>query len=217
MDFELERVMGELKSERPVFHNERDFQFALAWKIKEIYPNYSIRLEYCFPEMQENKRSYVDLVVSDDSNCILFELKYKTIKAEITDTNTNEKYLLQNHGARDLGCYYVLNDLSRIEKQVLDEGQINGRKIIAAYSILITNDERYKTGFRAGSLCENYGFNRKRFCANKEIKFNTKEKAKEETCVKNLKEISLLRDYDVNWETYSDLGLSMVVFECKKE
>lgn len=219
MDFELKKVMNELKKERPVFHNERDFQFALAWKIKEIYPDYIIRLEYCYPQMQNNKRSYVDLVLSDDNRCILFELKYKTVLADIFDPQMQEIYHLQNHSAQDYGCHAVLNDLSRIEKEVINGGQINGRQVIGAYSILITNDKKYQKGFHPDSLFGNYGFNQnKRFYAGKRIEFIVPTgKTKPETCAKNFEEITLLRDYDVHWETYSDLGLSMLVFACEKE
>lgn len=38
--------MHRLSLWRPIFHSEADFQFSLAWIIKEIYPNCEIRLEF---------------------------------------------------------------------------------------------------------------------------------------------------------------------------
>lgn len=42
----IDRVIYELSKRRPIFHSETDFQFSLAWIIKEQYPNCDIRLEF---------------------------------------------------------------------------------------------------------------------------------------------------------------------------
>jgi len=45
MQFNIEKVLVSLSRDRPVFHSEKDFQFALAWKIHEMYPRAQVRLE----------------------------------------------------------------------------------------------------------------------------------------------------------------------------
>ena len=35
---DVERILAELSDERPVFHSEADFQFALALKMQQLYP-----------------------------------------------------------------------------------------------------------------------------------------------------------------------------------
>ena len=37
--FDIHNIMHRLSLWRPIFHSEADFQFSLAWIIKEIYPN----------------------------------------------------------------------------------------------------------------------------------------------------------------------------------
>jgi hypothetical protein len=65
--------MTALSSTRPVFHSEADFQFALAWAIKELNPSAEIRLEYPFG----SQRGAVDLVaISNGKPSYALELKF---------------------------------------------------------------------------------------------------------------------------------------------
>lgn len=41
----LNDIINDLSKKRPIFHSEKDFQFALSWKIHEIYKDLKIRLE----------------------------------------------------------------------------------------------------------------------------------------------------------------------------
>ena len=60
-----------------MFHSEADFQFALAWRIKEA-TSHDIRLEFKpFPE----ERMYLDLWVPAIG--VAVELKYLTRKLEV--------------------------------------------------------------------------------------------------------------------------------------
>lgn len=60
--FDIHAVMGQLAHRRPIFHSEADFQFALAWRIKETLPDYEIRLEYePFPTEPLELRGSYDL------------------------------------------------------------------------------------------------------------------------------------------------------------
>ncbi|MBS3763395.1 MAG: hypothetical protein KGZ25_08855, partial [Planctomycetes bacterium] len=58
----MKEVLGELATERRIFHSEADFQHALAWKIREELEKrdkeFRIRLEYKHPALQteQNER-----------------------------------------------------------------------------------------------------------------------------------------------------------------
>ena len=41
---DIHEILHQLSRCRPIFHSEADFQFSLAWIIKEQYPNCDIRL-----------------------------------------------------------------------------------------------------------------------------------------------------------------------------
>ncbi len=156
MVLNFDQCIEKLSKKRPLFHNEKDFQLELAWLIKEEDKDkrYRIRLEYCFDEddMEDDKRSYVDIAVFDEQlkKCALIELKYKTIEETIIEPISGEKYNLRNHGARDYGCYAVLSDLSRLEGKLGES--IDGYIATQIYSCILTNDKRYKNGFRKKSL-----------------------------------------------------------------
>ena len=107
---DINRLMNGLAAERPVFHSEADFQFALAWRIKKA-TTYDVRLEFKpFPE----KRMYLDLWLPDIG--VAVELKYLTRKLEVE--RNGESFALRDQGAQDLGRYDVLNDLQRLERVV---------------------------------------------------------------------------------------------------
>lgn len=42
---DIHTVIKSLSQKRRIFHLESDFQFALAWEIKSLYPECDIRLE----------------------------------------------------------------------------------------------------------------------------------------------------------------------------
>ena len=67
-------LMRRLAADRPVFHSEADFQFALAWRIRELTPNCEVRLEYRVH--LADKPLYLDLWLPTLGTAI--ELKYKT-------------------------------------------------------------------------------------------------------------------------------------------
>ena len=58
---DIDKIMYQLSRWRPIFHSEADFQFSLAWMIKEQYPNCDIRLEF-IPE--SNPNLHLDILVS---------------------------------------------------------------------------------------------------------------------------------------------------------
>ena len=64
---DIDKIMHQLSIWRPIFHSEADFQFSLAWMIKEQYPNCDIRLEFV-PEFNPNL--HLDILVILDGKWI---------------------------------------------------------------------------------------------------------------------------------------------------
>ena len=107
------------------FHSESDFQFQLAWNIKEMYPVVDVALEYCFNDGR------IDIVTSfPDGKKIPIELKYFVKPVEGYNLNT------QNDTWR---VYEVLKDVSRIERFIEDK-KTNG------YTIILSNASIYWRG-----------------------------------------------------------------------
>lgn len=131
VEFNIERILEELSINRPVFHNEADFQFSLAWEIQKHHKDFGIRLEYKVPGFDKR---YTDIWIKEPTP-IAIELKYKPIST-ILEIN-NESFELKPQGAQDIGRYDVLKDLQRIEDIVSMYPNTIG------YVILLTNDHLY--------------------------------------------------------------------------
>ena len=129
-------VINELKRERPIFHSEADFQFALAWKIQKLNPDVEVRLEYTTHFTIHNKPAHIDIVVFENGKAIPIELKYKTLSTEIP--YKDESFALKNHGAQDLGRYDYLLDIERIEACRASWDACEG-----GYAIMLSNDPSY--------------------------------------------------------------------------
>ncbi|HUW48670.1 MAG TPA: hypothetical protein VMW36_08005, partial [Patescibacteria group bacterium] len=122
-----------LSHKRPIFHNEADFQHALAWTIRECYPDSNIRLE--MKVHGRDSKIYLDILVIHEGRRYAIELKYKTRLFEYEIDS--EEFYLNNQGAQDIGRYDVLKDLQRLEQMVTagvaDEGVL----------LFLTNDASY--------------------------------------------------------------------------
>jgi len=129
----IHSVLESLSRKRPIYHNEADFQHALAWEIREHY-DCKIRLEKRM-DIDASRRTYLDILVELDGRRIALELKYKMRSYECT--YDGEVFSLLNQGAQDNGRYDVLKDIQRLEQMVslnlVDEG----------YLIYLTNDASY--------------------------------------------------------------------------
>jgi hypothetical protein len=164
-EFNINGIMSQLSQRRPIFHNERDFQFELAKEIESIYEVSNVRLEYFFSdnfneESGRHKKEYIDIVVFDKENrCILLELKYKKCNAKTVDARkettpefkyNKECFYLNNSGARNFSCYDVLRDLFRLERLTnnLKTGNsyynFKDKQIVGYYTILLTNELGYR-------------------------------------------------------------------------
>lgn len=84
----------------------------------------------CF---QENR--YLDIWLPDPATPIAIELKYKThlLQTKLYD----EEYHLKDQGAQDLGRYYYVDDISRLERVVARY------PLAVGYALFLTNDQRY--------------------------------------------------------------------------
>jgi hypothetical protein len=134
----IENLLQSLSQIRPVFHSEADFQFALAWHIKQNIPEVDIRLEYPKVDrehVRNNKRIYLDILVLNGRIKYGIELKYKTKSLELNIGE--ESFNLNNQGAQDIARYDYLKDIQRLEwfksEGIFDIG----------YAIFLSNDSKY--------------------------------------------------------------------------
>lgn len=210
---DISLVLKELLKERKYFYNESDFQFYFAWYCKKIYPNINVRLEYEIQELEDNKRSYIDLILFNDKEAWIFEFKFKTKKSIYNDEENRETFEYKEHGARDLGVYSIHKDIYRIETMINKKKKIFDRTIVRGFSILLTNDYKYKVGFKNNSLFYNYGLNFENIKSGLTKFILPKGKLKEEMVVKNLKEIYHYDNYKINWENYSIYSMLIIEIE----
>ncbi|MCQ2255989.1 MAG: hypothetical protein MJZ29_10880 [Bacteroidaceae bacterium] len=137
---ELERIMNELGAVPRIFNSEAQFQFELAWKIKEEF-GCEVRLED-LSRISEGKKDYTDIILEKDGLRIALELKYKTAKYE----DESKNIYLKAHGAADLGAYDFLWDVHRIQlltgMETSDKDEVK-RPCDKGYAIILTNDYHY--------------------------------------------------------------------------
>lgn len=142
----LEEILESSGGNGIIFLSEADFQFYLAWQIKEKLKDKGegkVILEYPddIVEKDENgkekaERIYYDIWVEDGSGKThLIELKYRT-KEQKDVMRYGRKFDLKNQSAQDLGRYHFIKDIERLESQ---KKIANGK----SYCIMLTNDKSY--------------------------------------------------------------------------
>lgn len=193
--FDLEKVLLALKEERKAFVSEADFQLALAWKTKQMYSDkVKVRCEY---PLESDSSIHIDImVIMKNNEWIPIELKYKTKECDIDD---DDKFHLKNHGAKDVGCYDYLKDISRIEK-------ISKRKEFwKGYTVLLTNDLSYtKAPKKKNAYYKNFSLHSGREL---EDELTWHPKTSEET-KKTRPNFSLSNKYTCHWKKYCDVNTS---------
>lgn len=196
MDFDILKVVEYLKNKRKIFISEADFQFEMAWAIKELYPEAKVRLEYC-PEFEPSM--HIDILVIIDSKWIPIELKYKTKKC--FKTIDNEAFILKEHSAKDVNCYLYLKDLQRIEH--IKE---NAPFFEKGYGVFLTNERSYlKEPNKPNCVYKEFSL------ANGIVKsgiMQWSETASLGTKKGNERPIHLKGTYKIQWNTYSELDES---------
>ena len=190
----IKSVMDRLKEKRKVFVSEADFQLELAWVIKELYPLYNVRLEYCPPF---DRKMHLDILIFTPDGWIPIELKYKTKGCTIVDGD--ETFILANHAAKDINCYLYLKDLQRIE-QIRD----NTEDFAEGYTIMLTNEQGYLDApKKADCVYAEFSLHNG---TEKTGKMSWSEKAGEGTIRGHENPITLFGNYPVKWELYSKLN-----------
>lgn len=134
---ELERMMNDFGTAPRIFNSEAQFQFELAWKIKEEFCC-EVKLEE-LSRVNGGKKDYTDIILEKGDLRIALELKYKT--AAISGYN------LKKHGATDLGAYDFLWDVHRIQKLTKMEPSVKEEEVklpcTRGYAVILTNDSHY--------------------------------------------------------------------------
>ncbi len=184
-----------LKEKRPIFHSEADFQHSLAVKIKEESKeeNLEVRLERRVSSDKKDK-NYVDIVLLNEDYEIFIELKYKT-KLPKNKKNfkvKEEKFLISNQGAQDLGRYHFFSDIKDLENIKLKGKQKK------AFAIFLTNDSLYWEGSRKGNIAENFEIKHER-----QINPGHFDWKKYKKWTDSYKSINLKGIYKFKWEDYS--------------
>lgn len=130
MTLDIHSIMQGLAESRPIFHSEADFQFALAWHIKEAMPDCELRLEFKpFPDESMSLDIWLPTIG------MALELKYLHPKTDIEWHG--ERFVLKG-GARDGGRYEFVKDIQRLERVVADKEDTK-----YGYAILLANDYGY--------------------------------------------------------------------------
>lgn len=127
----LEAALAALAERRPVFHSEADFQFALAWALRELHPDVEVRLEYPTPW---EARGYIDIWLRGGDGATAIELKYW--KGRGTFEVNGERFDLSGEvGA--LEHHEFWKDVERTERLV------DGGHAASGYVLALTNHQGY--------------------------------------------------------------------------
>lgn len=198
--FDIYRILIELSKTNPLFCSELEFQFYLAWKIKEIYrDNFEIRIEHPTAQCDGHNRNIDLLLIDRNGGYIPIELKYRTRKLELQQGKYT--FRLKNHAAEDVTKYGHLKDVSRIEDYKHTESNFQ-----VGYAITITNQEK---AWQRIIDCNKSDYN---FSLEDKTRiFRGKKEWSENTSVKTQKSYPpfiLENDYSINWFDYCN-------FDCK--
>lgn len=123
-----------MKSIEEPFCSEADFQFSLALFLTDKLSDFNVILEYPVNTIKNNY-IYIDicLVNKYSKEKYYIELKYKTTNANI-ERHGIQNIILKKQQAQDLGRYFFIKDINRIE-------QCNDIK--GGFCLLLTNDHLY--------------------------------------------------------------------------
>lgn len=116
----IKSIIDSFLKSGPVFSNEQQFQFALAWSLKELIDDCEIILEQPIFLMEKDvvvEKMYIDIVVKYEGKYYPIELKYKTANKQIEYKDSdNNSYYTFNQGAVETGSYDFLWDIKRLER-----------------------------------------------------------------------------------------------------
>jgi len=128
----IHAAMEALRQKRPIFHAEKDFQFALAVELQRAYPDAKIRLERPFPM---ERKVHIDILIQWNGLWFPIELKYEKKKLKVTVDG--ELYDLPG-GAHDIDMHDCVKDICRLERLVQTRDSFG-----AGYALWLSNDTDY--------------------------------------------------------------------------
>ena len=190
---DVDATLSELAAERPAFHSEDDFKFALAWYLAGHHPGAAVRLETPFD--LPSLRGRLDLRYEDADERVAIELKYKTRLADFTVAG--EDYRLKGQAAQDLGRYDYCRDVWRVESLV------RAGRAERGLAILLTNDSAYWTAAKPQSLGEAFSLHESQRL---EGVLSWPEGFSSGTTKGREAAIELTGSYTIVWHPYSEVG-----------
>jgi len=193
---DLNNIINDLSKKRPIFHSEKDFQFALSWKISEMYDDLKIRLERPV-YINGNKKIHLDIFIIDNKSLILIELKYK--KDEINVIWGGEQFHLSKDKAKPPSRYDFVSDIIRLEK--CKENFETEYKNVLGYALFLTNESTYWKQSKKEDVID------KEFRIHEGIKLSGKLSWGTNTrgTKKNREEpLNLNNSYELHWKDYSN-------------
>lgn len=137
----LSLLLKEFGDKNKVFQSEAQFQFDLAWRLREEYDcvvkleDLTVVIEKVKNGKNSKQKIYTDITLEQDGYIVAIELKYKT--AAMTQGND---ILLLNHGASDLGRYDFLWDVNRLELLVHPNKEASEKAIYKEYDTQVSID-----------------------------------------------------------------------------
>src|SRR5262249_20900520 len=137
---DVHSIMAAVAERRPVFHNESDFQHALAWEIQLTKPDAQVRLE-----TRPRPGVHLEVLVTLKDARIAFELKY--LLRNLSTTWAGEDFLLPSQSAQDVRRYDFIKDIVRLESLVPSLADVG-------YAITVTNDPSYWTASSRANLAD---------------------------------------------------------------
>ena len=185
-------LMRELATQRPVFHSEDDFKFALGWLLANRLPDTRIRFER---PRTAPKRIRVDLEYQEGKANVAVELKYKT--RPLSATIHDEPFSLAGHGAEDLGKYDYWRDVERLEHLVAT------RQVDSGTALMLTNDSAYWSASRIGTIVEDFDLSEGRVASGV---LAWPPHASTGTTKGRERNITLIGSYRIQWMEYSQVG-----------
>ena len=187
---DIHSIMQELAKKRPIFHSEADFQFALAWHIKETVPQCEIRLEWK-PFLDENL--HLDMWLPTHSTAI--ELKYP-VTASLDIWHGDERFMPRIR-RRSQAQYGFVKDIERIERMVDHD------KVERGFAVLLTNHEGFWKPPKSSSWRDTDSANF-RIHHGMELKDTRHWLSKRKPSTKK-SPVELRESYEMFWRDYCDL------------
>jgi len=184
-----------LKTKRPVFFSEADFQFALAWELQKAIADAEIRMEFCPAEIDHSM--HIDILAKCYNNWFPIELKYMTFECKAF--SNDEKYLLKSHGAQDIRRYDFLKDIMRIEKLLKADARYS-----TGFAILLTNDPAYWIIQKKKNTCDSAFRIHEGLILCGELKWS--DNTGKGTNVGREKPVILQGKYEMCWKDYSRIS-----------